>query len=254
MPISAEMTGSGLPLAALAAAGALMLVQLLVPQVCRRVSPGSAWFQSLAGGLAVAYVFARLLPDLAASATAAPADLPGGLLGLLADHAFLVALAGLLAYYAVLDWAQDQDRREQRAQGGIPTPWPFWVSGALYLVFNLFVGYLLVQQVRPGPMELVLYTVALSGRYLVGEIALRNQDPRVYDRLGRWILAAAVLAGWGIGVAIDLGDAAVSVFSALLVGSIILTSLKQQLPGSGRVRFPVFAGTCVAFTALLLAL
>ncbi|GAB3346602.1 hypothetical protein [Modestobacter lapidis] len=254
MPTAADMTGSGLPLAGLVAAGALMLAQVLVPQLRRGVSPGSVWFQSLAGGLAVAYVFARLLPDLAQAATAPPADLPEGLFGLLADHAFLVALAGLLAYYAVLDRAQDQDRREQRERGGIPTPWPFWASGALYLVFNLFVGYLLVHQVRPGPTELVLYTVALSARYLAGEIALRDQDPYSYDRLGRWILAAGVLAGWGLGAAIDLGDAAVSVFSALLTGSIILTSLKQQLPAAGQVRLSVFAGACLAFTALLLAL
>ncbi|MCZ2849297.1 hypothetical protein [Modestobacter sp. VKM Ac-2978] len=249
---AAQTAAGGVPLAALAAAGVLVAVQLLVPRVRRRVSPGSARFQSFAGGLAIAYVFVRLLPDLAQPVTGAgPAQ---GLLGLLAERPFLVALAGLLLYYAVLDWAQDADRREQRRHGGTPTPWPFWASGALYLVFNLFVGYLLVHQVRPGPTELVLYTVALSARYLVGEIALRDQDPRAYDRLGRWVLAAAVLVGWGIGAAVDLGDAAVRVSSALLAGSIVLTSLKQQLPGSGRAHVPVLVGACLAFAALLLAL
>ncbi|MCZ2805025.1 hypothetical protein O2W18_07935 [Modestobacter sp. VKM Ac-2983] len=250
MLTAAQATGSGVPLAALAAAGALVLVQLLVPRVRRRVSPRSARFQSLAGGLAIAYVFARLLPDLAQPAAGASQ----GLLGLLAGHPFLVALAGLLLYYAVLDWAQDQDAREQRQRGRVPTPWPFWASGALYVVFNLVVGYLLVHQVRPGPTELALYTVALSARYLTGEIALRDQDPRAYDRLGRWVLAAAVLAGWGIGATVDLGDAVVRVFSALLAGSIVLTSLKQQLPGSGGAHFPVLGGACIGFTALLLAL
>ncbi|WP_249522893.1 hypothetical protein [Modestobacter marinus] len=251
---AAQATGSGVPVAALAAAGALVVVQLLVPRVRRRVSPRSAVFQSLAGGLAIAYVFARLLPDLAQPAAAASAGPGQGLLGLLAERPFLVALGVLLLYYAVLDAAQDADRREQQREGSTPTPWPFWASGALYLVFNLFVGYLLVHQVRPGPTELVLYTIALSSRYLVGEIALRDQDPRAYDRLGRWVLAAAVLVGWGLGIAVDLGDAAVRVFSVRPAGSIVLTSLKQQLPGSGQAHFPVLAGACIAFTALLLAL
>lgn len=254
MSSAAQLAGSGVPLPALVAAGALVAVQLLVPRIRRRVSPGSARFQSFAGGLAIAYVFVRLLPDLAQPVTAAPGGPARGLLGLLAERPFLVALAGLLLYYAVLDWAQDEDRREQRRHGGTPTPWPFWAGGALYLVFNLLAGYLLVHQVRPGPTELVLYTVALSARYLVGEIALRAQDPGVYDRLGRWVLAAAVLVGWGIGAAVDLGDAAVRVFSALLAGSIVLTSLKQQLPGSGRAHFPVLGGACLAFSVLLLAL
>ena len=254
MTSAADLSASGLPWAGLTAAGVLVGVQLSVPRVRRLVSPGSAWFESLAGGLAVAYVFARLLPDLAQRTTAATDGRSSGLLGVLEDHLFLVALAGLLLYYAVLDGAQDENRRERRRQGADPTPWTFWVSGALYVVFNVFVGYLLVHQVRPGLIELALYTVALSARYLTGEIALRDQDPRVYDRLGRWVLAAAVLAGWGIGVVTDLGNVAVSVFSALLTGSIVLTSLKQQLPGSGRVRLPVFAGACIAFTALLLAM
>ncbi|MQA31971.1 hypothetical protein [Modestobacter roseus] len=249
MPTAAPMTDSGTPLATLAAAGVLVLVQLLVPRAREAISPGSAWFQSVAGGLGLAYVFARLLPDLAQPATA-----DQGLLGVLTRHSFLVALAGLLLYYAVLDWAQDRDRREQRRQGHPPTPWPFWASGALYLVFNLFVGYLLVHQVRPGPAELALYTVALSARYLTGEISLRDEDPRAYDRWVRWALAAAVLVGWGVGLAVDLGDAAVRVFSALLSGSIVLTSLKQQLPASGRAHVPVLGAACLAFTALLLAI
>lgn len=254
MPTAVESSTSGLPMAALAAAVALALVQLLVPELRRRVSPRSARFQSFAGGLAVAYVFARLLPDLAGPGTTSAADSPDGLLGALDRHPFLVALAGLLIYYAVLDGAQDEDRREQRERGGTPTPWPFWAATGLYLVFDVFVGYLLVHQVRPGATELALYTVALSARYLAGEVALRDQDPRAYDRVARWVLAAAVLAGWCLGVAVDLGDPAVRVFSALLAGSIILTGLKQQLPGTARVHFPVFAGACLAFAALLLAL
>ena len=42
--------------------------------------------------------------------------------------------------------------------------------------------------------------------------------------------------------------------SALLAGSIVLTGLKQQLPGTARVSFPLFAAACAVFTALLLAL
>ncbi|MCZ2839777.1 hypothetical protein [Modestobacter sp. VKM Ac-2985] len=250
MLTAAQVTGSGVPLAALAAAGALVLVQVLVPRLCRRVSPRSARFQSIADGLAIAYVFVRLLPDLAQPASGASR----GSLGLLVDRPFLIALVGLLLYYAVLDWAQDRDAREEQQRGGVPTPWPFWASGALYLVFNLFVGYLLVHQVRPGPAELALYTVALSARYLTGEIALRDQDPRAYDRLGRWVLAAAVLVGWGLGATVDLGDEAVRVFSALLAGSIVLTSLTQQLPGAGRAHFPLLGGACVVFSALLVAI
>ena len=243
-----------MPLTALAAAGVLVAVQILVTRLGDSVSLRSRRFQSLSGGLAVAYVFARLLPHLASS-SAGPAGGSGtGVLALLQAHPFLVALAGLLAWFAVLEWAQSRDRDEEGGQGGGSVPWPFWASVALYLVFNGFVGYLLVHQIRPGPVELALYTIAISARYVTGELSLRRQDPHSYDRVVRWLLAAAVLVGWATGAALDVPAAVLNPLSALLTGSIILTSLHQQLPSPARASLPVFACSCISFAALLLLL
>lgn len=248
---AAEQTG--LPLAALVAAGVLIAAQLLVTQLRGDVSPSSGRFRSIAGGLAVGYVFARLLPQLAASSTSTSTE-PGRALELLQRHPFLVALVGLLAWFAVLDLAQHSCRYEQDRGEPSRIPWPFYASVALYFVFNLFVGYLLVHQIRPGLTELALYTIALSARYVVGEFALRAQDPHAYDRVVRWLLAAGVFLGWAAGAALDLPSAVLSPLSALLTGSIILTSLHQQVPAPGRARFTVFGSTCIAYTALLLLL
>ena len=45
-------------------------------------------------------------------------------------------------------------------------------------------------------------------------LALRDQDPRAYDRLGRWVLAAAVLVGWGIGAAVATATARKPAFAS----------------------------------------
>ena len=243
-----------MPLTALVAAGVLVAVQILVTRLGGRVSLRSPRFQSLAGGLAVAYVFARLLPHLASS-SAEPARHPGsGVLALLQAHPFVVALAGLLAWFGVLEWAQHRDRRQTGSHGAAGIPWPFWTSVALYLVFNGFVGYLLVHQIRPGLVELALYTVAISARYVTGELSLRRQDPQSYDRVVRWLLGAGVLVGWAIGAALDVPAAVLNPLSALLTGSIILTSLHQQLPSPAHASFGVFGSSCIAFAALLLLL
>lgn len=244
----------GVPLTALVAAGALVAVQILVARLGGSVSLRSRRFQSLAGGLAVAYVFARLLPHLASSSDADARGSRSDVLALLQDHPFLVALAGLLAWFAVLDWAQDRDRRQQDGHGEVRIRWSFWTSVALYFVFNGFVGYLLVHQIRPGLAELAVYTVAISARYVTGELSLRRQDPQAYDRVVRWLLAAGVLVGWATGVALDVPAAVLNPLSALLTGSIILTSLHQQLPSPAQANFPIFGSACIAFTTLLLLL
>lgn len=229
----------------LAAAVALVVVQLLVSRLRSLVSPSSGHFLSVAGGVGVAYVFARLLPELGRAATVAETA-TGGVLLVLQRHAFLVALAGFLIYYQALGGAQ---RRQQDADGSAAST--FWVQVLLYLVFNVFVGYLLVHQVAPGTSELWLFVAAIAARYVVGEVALREQDPSAYDRWARWLLAAAILAGWASGLAVDLGDHVVTLLSALLTGTIILSILQQQLPSSGQARPLTFVVACTGVAAVL---
>ena len=234
-------------IASAAAAGVLVLAQLLVPRLRALTSPSSGGFRSVAGGIGAAYVFARLLPELGRSAAVAETA-TGGVLLVLQQHAFLVALAGLLVYYEVLGGAQ---RRQQEAAPDGSAPTTFWVQVSLYVVVNLFVGYLLVHQVVPGTSELWLFAAAIVARYVVGEVALREQDPSAYDRWARWLLAGALVAGWASGRAVDLGDHVVSLLSALLTGTIVLTVLQQQLPASGQARPVVFVVACVGFATVL---
>ena len=85
-----------------------------------------------------------------------------------------------------------------------------------------------------------------------------SADPNHYDRyfFNGYSPEGDVYFAVALGVYPNRGvmDAAVSVLYALLAGSIILTSLKQQLPGSGRLDFLVLGGACIAFTVLLLAI
>lgn len=230
----------------LAAAAALAVAQVVVSRLRSWTSPSSGRFRSVAGGVGVAYVFARLLPELGRTAAVAETA-TGGVLLVLQRHAFVVALAGLLLYYLVLGGA----RRRQQDASAEAAPSTFRVQVALYAVVNVLVGYLLVHQVTPGPGELWLFVAAITARYVVGEVALREQDPPAYDRWARWLLATAVLVGWAGGRAVDLGDHVVALLSALLAGTIVLTILQQQLPTSGQARPLPFVLACTGFAAVL---
>jgi zinc transporter ZupT len=66
------------------------------------------------------------------------------------------------------------------------------------------------------------------------------------------LLAAGVLAGWAIGVATAISEAALALLFAFLAGGIVLNVLKEELPEERESRFWAFALGLSAYAALLL--
>lgn len=94
---------------------------------------------------------------------------------------------------------------------------------------------------------------AMAFHFLVIEHALRGEHGRAYDRVGRWILAGGVLAGWLVGVTTHVSEAFVSRLFAVVVGGVVITSMKAELPRDGEGRFGPFCLGAAAYAFLLLA-
>jgi hypothetical protein len=90
--------------------------------------------------------------------------------------------------------------------------------------------------------------------FLINDDGLRQDHKEAYRRIGRWILAGAVLVGWGTGLLVGIGAAATDVLFAFLAGGVVLNVLKQELPEERRSRFTPFALGTAAYSALLLLL
>ena len=221
--------------------------------------PRSRWL-SLCGGMAVAYVFLHLLPELSA-AQHSLAQTPG--LAWLQHHAYLVALLGLAAFYGLERWAKAQ----QAGDGAAPTrpaegeagpsalpPAAYRLHIGAFALYNALVGYLLVHREEAGAASLGTYALAMALHFVVNDYGLRQHHRGDYARHGRWLLSAAVLAGWLLGLALALPEAIVHALFALLAGGVILNVLKEELPEERRSRFGPFAGGAAAYAALLLAL
>lgn len=216
--------------------------------------PRNRWL-SAAGGVSVAYVFLHLLPELAegqehirAAAGSAP--------GLAGRHVYLVALAGLAVFYG-LDRMALRSRRERRHGDGEDARTSrgvFWIHIGSFAVYNALVGYLLVHREDQSPGALALYCVAIALHFFVNDSGLRAHHKAQYDREGRWIVAAAVLLGWGVGAATEISEAVVAALIAFLGGGIILNVLKEELPEERQSRFGALALGMAGYAALLLAI
>jgi hypothetical protein len=239
---------------------------------------------SFAGGLAVAYVFLHLLPEIAEGNEAigealADAVQPTPLLDL---GIFLVALFGFTAFYGlerladrsavpVPDAAEARQRRDP-VQVGAPFGPPAGDGGprptgqeapeppagvyrlhlASFLVYNGLITYTMPLRLRTGVLFTVLFTVAMGLHFVLTDRGLAEHYPRQFGSGGRVALAAALLGGWLVAALFAPSSALlVAVLTALLGGSILLNVFKEEVPSNRRSSFPWFLTGLTLYSGLL---
>ena len=239
---------------AFALAAALALVHVVAGRLrFLNVMPRSRWL-SFASGISVAYVFAHLLPEVAAGQRALA---EAGLTRFVVEegHVWLLALLGLVAFYG-LERAAKTSREEgdedhlDRTESGV-----FWLHMASYGLYNVLIGYLLGSAERDlDALGLVLFGTAMALHFFVNDYGLRSHHKGRYDRVGRWVLAGAVAVGVFVGAVWRLPEAAVAGLVAFLAGGVVLNVLKEELPEERESRFWPFAAGAASYAALLTAL
>lgn len=218
-----------------------------------RVTPRSVWL-SAAGGVSVAYVFVHLLPELAEhQETLGEAVSSAGTIFDLKRHSYLLALVGLATFYGLDRLARQSARCEHNAGGERrPSAGVFWIHLASFAFYNLLIGYLLLHREDADQRGLIIYGVAMALHFVVNDQGLRDQHGGSYDHVGRWLLAAAPLAGWTLGLLTTIPPAVVAALFAFLAGGVVLNVLKEELPEDRESKFWAFAAGSAAYAALLL--
>lgn len=212
----------------------------------------SGWL-SAAGGIAVAYVFLHMLPDLIEH-NEVLGDASGAAAWLADRIVYLVALLGLVVFY-VLERGLQASRRRHCATHGIDRPHDsvFWAHIGAFAVTNLLIGYLLLHREVPGYVSLALFAAALGVHLLASDVGLLLHHKALYRHRARWVLAASVLLGWLLGVAVELPEASISLIFAFLAGSVIMNVIKDELPAERDSRVLPFVLGAALYAAVVLA-
>jgi hypothetical protein len=216
-------------------------------------TPRSIWL-SFASGVSVAYVFVHILPELS-QAQETITEAVGETLAFLEHHVYLLALLGLAIFYGLERAALVSRQRNQKAgKGDVTEIGVFWLHIVSFALYNALIGYLLLHREEPGVLSLCFFFLAMALHFVVNDFGLRENHKHVYHKLGRWILAAAIIVGWGIGVGSELSPAAIALLFAFLAGGVILNVLKEELPEERQSRFWAFALGAGIYAVLLLTL
>lgn len=213
--------------------------------------PRSAWL-SFAGGVAVAYVFMHLLPEMGAHGSAFSSSLN------MSEKAaeslvHALALAGLALFYGT-ERALASSRKERREREGRDRPdrRVFWLHVGASGLLIFIIGYLLNHREDDTPGGLGLFFLAMILHFLTADFGARSEHPELYDQRGRWALCAATLGGWLTGTVLSLHPLAIAGLFAFVGGGVVLLVMKEELPQDRKSRFGPFLIGAVLYSSLVL--
>ena len=208
---------------------------------------------SAAAGISVAWVFLELLPSL----TEHQHTVEGfGLLPGLERHVYIAALVGLVTAFWV-ETASRASRRESFEAGGeaVTSTSTFWLSLGGFVIFNASIGYALADPIDPAVSPYWIFVIAMGLHFLANDESMVEHHGIRYQRVGRWMLIAGLLAGWIIGrmPKYDLDRAGLALVLSYIAGGMIMNIMRHELPVTSRtVNAAAFAVGAFVFGVLVL--
>lgn len=215
---------------------AFILIHLLADR-CRFVSvvPRSRWL-SVSGGVAIAYVFLHIFPEISYYNQR-----------FTERHLFLAVAIGMVAYYLL-----ERHIRRAEHKGIAITVFLFWLHIASFAFYNLVIGFLLAQRPDQDFKELMFFGIALGLHIFTTDFALWQDHKHRFSAIAKWILAAAILAGWLYGLSSHPDDLFIIYLFSFLAGGIFLNVIKEELPSERESSALAFTGGFAGYSALLL--
>ena len=208
------------------------------------------WVLTFASGAAVGFVLTRLVPEVVGNV-----DQIRGLTGLGRSGGvrfeLTLMLASVVAFFG-MDRLVKHSLRHESEEGRSSTAGPGAFAAALtiYSVMNLGVGYLILLQADRGYAPVVLLVVAKGFAFLVLDHAYLEDQGEKYGRFGRWVVAIADLAGWGLAFLVRFPPVVPTLFLTVLGGGILLNTLKEETPPGREARWWPFAGGAAGYATL----
>lgn len=193
---------------------AIAITHITSPATRRLVQSREASFGSFGGGMASGYVFIHLFGELSEGEQ------------VFGDRLHLFILIGFLAYYGAEFYLS---RRAKYDQPG--TFDNFHIELVLYWVYSWLMVYSLPDELSANGLGILPIVAALTLHICFADADLGTLAPRRFDRIGRWVLATAPLAGWVTDLYFFADNPMVSDgLTALMAGFVMGKLFRHELP------------------------
>lgn len=201
---------------------------------------------SFGAGISTAYLFVRMMPELADARDALDLDRLGANINSMIVYLF--ALVGFLLVYGLDNFRHIRRASAASGRGTSDIRSRDWGM----VLYVLVLTYVMVQETDKSPIETMQYAIAISFHFLAVDHSLRDEIGDDYDRKDRFVLAAMCLSGWLAAQLIELPAAAKALLLAFVSGGVIVNSAIMELPTERDGRFIPFAIGSLLFGVVLM--
>lgn len=236
-------------LVAFAATLFLVLFHYLSPWFANHLPGNGRAFVSFAGGVAVAYVFLHMLPDLVEY------NKPIGQF-LITNQwltpftellIYIVALIGFLVYFG-LDLVAERYR-----DTGYHDDLVYGLHLAMFCLYNFLITYTMSLRALTSITATALFTFAMALHFVLTDRKFCRFYKEQFNHLGRFILITALIMGWLCSVIFDPVNILAAAFMvAFLAGSVLLNVFREELPTTGLTSYCWFTLGATLITGILL--
>ena len=217
------------------------LVHLFGPRFRRFMDRSNmgAILGSTGGGIAVAYLFLQLMPELEHAEQR-----------LLGDSIHLVVLVGFVVFWG-LEVRLQVSRSTIEAQESSATGSTFKFNVALGAVYNWLLIYAMPSHLHEGGAKALIGAVPIGIHLIYKDYLMGEHQSQKFDDWGRYILAVAPLIGWTAVLLATPSEVFSDLLIAVLTGYIIHTVFRSELPASEESNFRWFLSGAVMYALLL---
>ncbi|UOE95816.1 MULTISPECIES: hypothetical protein [Bacillaceae] len=203
------------------------------------------WF-SFSGGLAVSYVFVYVLPTLHKEQLNVKKYYD---YLTMESELYFIGLIGVLMFYGI----QKVVRKAQVNDHTHKARFLFWLQILFFGFYNMLVAYTVISHNVSG-VQAVFYGLAVGLHFIAVAHDLWREYADIYNKVGRYVLALGIIAGWILGVTVSFSPIFESIIFAFIAGAMMLNVLKYELPPDEEAHFPTFAFGVISYTTVTMAL
>ena len=218
----------------------LCAIHVFFPYIEKSLYKYQKNWTSVAGGIAVGYVFLYLLPKLS-DHTVYIANIESGRLEFVQYRLYLFALIGFMTYLAVDIWSGSENPRAFHWKR---------IQAVFFCIYNFLVGYTLPQTPREGFLPVFLVTLTLSVHLMGIDHFLNTWHPTYFKKVLRWLMASSLIIGgliWMIAVLPKILEISTIAF---ISGAILINVMTEELPYKNKKRYLEFLSG-VTFTVIV---
>jgi hypothetical protein len=208
---------------------------------------------SFSAGIAVAYVFVHLAPELDSASIALVRIATESGVAFLASYDSVAVMVGFMLSYGIshmVRWARSDEDEDRVTEEVGEVDLGFRIHIGAFALYVSLVSCLRINAIEGGGTPIVLFAVAMGTHFLTADHAFRRDYGAAYVRVGRFALAGAALAGWALGAVAELPQAGVILLFGYVSGAII-TGERGQVLAVLDGRPSLFRGSGAAYLSQL---